>query len=98
MLRLVLETIESSKGPIHTAELSQQLGIERSALEGMIDYWVRKGRLYDSEGSTCAPGMGHCSSSCSGAANCAFVVKMPKMFEVRGEMGKGERGKAKGQE
>ena len=84
MLKLVLETIEASKGPIHVAELSQRLGIERSALEGMIDYWVQKGRLYEGDGAACAPGAGHCSSSCSGSANCAFVAKMPRMYEIRG--------------
>ena len=84
MLKLVLETVEASKGPIHVAELGQQLGIERSALEGMIDYWVRKGRLYDSEGMTCAPESGLCSSSCAGAAKCAFLAKMPRAYEVRG--------------
>lgn len=83
MLKLVLQSIESSKGPVHVAELSQRLGIERSALEGLIDYWVRKGRLYDSDGAACAPSTGHCSTSCTGAANCAFVAKMPKMYEVR---------------
>ena len=87
MLKLVLHSIESSKGPVHVAELSQRLGIERSALEGMIDYWVRKGRLYDSDGAACAPSTGHCSTSCTGAANCAFVAKMPKMYEVKGAGG-----------
>ena len=83
MLKLVLQSIESSKGPVHVAELSQRLGIERSALVGMIDYWVRKGRLYDSDGAACAPSTGHCSTSCTGAANCPFVAKMPKMYEIK---------------
>ena len=82
MLKTVLQAIESSKGPVHVAELSQRLGIERSALEGMIDYWVRKGRLYDSQGMACSPSAGHCSGSCTGAASCAFVAKMPKMYEL----------------
>ncbi|MFN2190409.1 MAG: FeoC-like transcriptional regulator [Candidatus Promineifilaceae bacterium] len=85
MLKLVLQTIESSKGPVRVSELSQRLGIERGALEGMIDYWVQKGRLYDSDGAACAPSGSGCGSSCSGAARCSFIAKMPKMYEVRGE-------------
>jgi hypothetical protein len=96
VLKLVLNSIESSKGPVHVAELSQRLGIEKSALEGMIEYWVRKGRLYDSDAEICAPNPGHCSSSCTGATNCAFVAKMPKSYVVKdrgtGTGGQGLRG------
>ena len=45
MLRQVLETLEQAQGPIPLDELSRQLGIEHSALEGMVSFWVRKGRL-----------------------------------------------------
>jgi hypothetical protein len=83
MLKVVLESIESADGPVHVAELSQRLGIERSALEGMIAYWVRKGRLVDDDDTACAPSAGHCFTSCTGAANCAFVAKMPKSYSVR---------------
>ena len=83
MLKVVLESIESADGPVRVAELSRQLGIERSALEGMIAYWVRKGRLVDDDETACAPASGHCFTSCSGAANCAFVAKMPKSYSVR---------------
>ena len=65
------------------AELSRRLGIERSALEGMIAYWVQKGRLIDDDGTACSPASGHCSTSCTGAADCAFVAKMPKSYTVK---------------
>ena len=64
------------------AELSQRLGIERSALEAMIEYWVRKGRLFEDEGTACSPAGGHCGGSCTGAAECAFVAKMPRSWMV----------------
>jgi hypothetical protein len=85
MLKRVLHAIESANGPVHVAELSQRLGIERSALEGMITYWVRKGRLQDDAQSdlACVPASGHCGSSCSGTATCAFIAKMPKSYSVR---------------
>ncbi|MBK8988003.1 MAG: hypothetical protein IPM39_18355 [Chloroflexi bacterium] len=84
MLKEVLHAIESANGPVHVAQLSRQLGIERSALDGMIAYWVRHGRLYDdatSQENACPPG--HCGSTCTGAATCAFVAKMPKSYTVK---------------
>ena len=82
MLREVLQAIETADGPIHLAALSQQLGIERSALDGMIDYWVRKGRLQarNAEDSVCAPAAGHCGGGCAGAAACPFIARMPKSY------------------
>lgn len=84
MLREVLQAIETADGPIHVAALSQQLGIERGALEGMIDYWVRKGRLQASRtaDSVCAPTAGHCGGGCTGAAACPFIARMPKSYII----------------
>ena len=84
MLREVLHAIETADGPIHLAALSQQLGIERSALDGMIDYWVRKGRLQarDAPDTVCAPAAGHCGGGCAGAAACPFIARMPKSYSI----------------
>jgi hypothetical protein len=84
MLKRVLQEVEATNGPIHTAELSRRLGIERSALEGMIAYWVRKGRLMDGEETdqVCSPTAGHCGATCSGTANCAFIARMPRSYTV----------------
>ncbi|NMC80221.1 MAG: hypothetical protein GYA59_12730 [Chloroflexi bacterium] len=97
MLHQVLREIEHSQEPIALSALSRKLGIERSALDGMLAYWVRKGRLRDDDGtpipagSTCASG--NCGSSCSGSDSCAFLAKMPKTYSLRlGEKpGKGPR-------
>ena len=85
MLKKVLHAIESANGPVHVAELSRQLGIERSALEGMIAYWVQHGRLQDDSApqDACGTMAGHCGPTCSGTATCAFVVKMPKSYAVK---------------
>lgn len=81
MLREVLQAIETADGPVHLGALSQQLHIERSALEGMIAYWVRKGRLQARAADTvCAPSAGHCGGGCAGAAACPFVARMPKSY------------------
>ncbi|MBK6325027.1 MAG: hypothetical protein IPF56_03645 [Chloroflexi bacterium] len=95
MLKEVLHAIEAANGPVHVAELSRQLGIERTALEGMIAYWVQHGRLQDnsapqescgpagSTGSTGPTGStGHCGPTCTGTSTCAFVVKMPRSYTL----------------
>lgn len=87
MLHRVLEAVEASSGGTDLRTLSRELGIERSALEGMIEFWVRKGRLVDfrddvggqdAEGDTCA----ECGPSCYGAGTCPFVVAAPRSVSV----------------
>ena len=75
-LNQVLEAITSAHGPITVSELSRKLSIEPAALEGMIEFWVRKGRLQrdieDGDGGcACGPG----ASSCAPISNCASVSK-----------------------
>ena len=69
MLQRILNEFESAAGGISINELGRRLGVERSALEGMIGYLVRKGILRDEaaaamecrpEGSVCASCVKHC--------------------------------------
>lgn len=80
MLREVLQALEGARGPVSLDELSRQLGVERSALEGMIAYWVRKGRLRES-GATCSGSAGGCSCSTS-AAPCPFSSAAPRTITL----------------
>jgi hypothetical protein len=85
MLYQVLEEIEQARGPVLINELSRKLNLDPGVLRGMIQFWVRKGRLCDDdalagEGQVCAGG--GCGDSCSGMANCSFVAKMPKTYSV----------------
>jgi hypothetical protein len=86
MLRQVLRELESAKSAVNLNELSCKLDIERSALEGMIAYLVRKGKLQDDD-QALAAAMGVCSSgscggSCPGPQGCPYVVKMPRTFSL----------------
>mgnify|MGYP001584006679 CR=1 FL=1 len=45
MLKDVLNAVENAQGPIRLDTLGEDLGIEPSALEGMIEFWQRKGKL-----------------------------------------------------
>lgn len=69
MLYQVLQALEAATGPVSLDELSQQLGVERGVLEGMIAFWVRKGRLTDS--SACPAAAPGCSCS-SHPDGCVF--------------------------
>ena len=85
MLIQVLREIKTSQGVLNLDSLSRKLGVERSALKGMIDYWVRKGRLRDDQEMAINPDICTpvgCAGSCTGPRNCSFRVKMPKTYSI----------------
>jgi hypothetical protein len=47
MLRQVLQEIKAARGPVDLNQLAHKLNLERDALDGMIDFWVRKGKIED---------------------------------------------------
>ncbi len=81
MLYQLLHEIESAPGTLTISQLAAQMRVEESALWGMIDFWVRKGRIRSdavSDGAIAAPVCGGAScNQCPGATQCPFVVKMP---------------------
>jgi len=85
MLWQILREVEAAQGPLDLNELSRRLGVERGALDGMIQFWVRKGRLVDdlaaAEGVVCAAGS--CSSGCGGPQGCPFAMKMPRTYSLK---------------
>lgn len=82
MLHQVLHALESAQGPVNLDDLSRQLGVERSALEGMIDFWVRKGRLRDSASAACGGGAGAGCSCSSHPQGCAFDRAAPRTITL----------------
>jgi hypothetical protein len=84
MLSQVLHEIESAHGPITTGELSRKMGIDPAALDGMIQFWVRKGRLQMDEKQTSETNCscGTLSSSCAPISDCVFIAKMPNSYSV----------------
>jgi hypothetical protein len=77
MLYRVLHEVESVRGPVSLRELSHKLGVEPSALAGMLSFWVRKGRLQ----SNCLAGYdlcvgGDCGPSCS---SCPLAKRPPDL-------------------
>lgn len=61
MLSRILEELEEAKGPLDLNEMSRRLGVERSALDGMLRLLVRKGRLRE---------VGPTAEACSHCAGC----------------------------
>lgn len=85
MLTQILSAFENVNSPMSLDGLSQQLDVEKSALEGMLEILIRKGKLKASQVGladqdeacttiTCA--------GCRGATRCPFVGKLPRTFEV----------------
>ena len=68
MLDQVLQEIETAQSAQNLGDLSRKLGIERSALDGMIQFWVRKGRLVDDNAVETQAGVvcsrGSCGAFC----------------------------------
>jgi len=80
MLHQVLHAFETAQGPISLDQLSRQLGVERGALEGMIDFWVRKGRLKES-GGACDKAGPSCACS-SHPGGCSFDRAAPRTITL----------------
>lgn len=45
ILENIVEELESSDGPLTKKELAKRVGVEESALEGMLEFLERKGKL-----------------------------------------------------
>lgn len=50
ILENIVEELESSDGPLTKKELAKRVGVEESALDGMLEFLERKGKL-----SVCRP-------------------------------------------
>ena len=85
MLRKVLDEVKAAQAPLDLNELSRRLDLDRGVLDGMIQFWVRKGRLVDDaavagQAAVCAT---HgCGGSCPGPQGCPFTMKMPRTISL----------------
>lgn len=73
----VLQAIQQTSEPISVNDLARTLEIEPAALEGMIDFWVRKGRIKVHDGLACASSCDSC-----GVDGCPLILHLPRRFEV----------------
>lgn len=76
-LRQVLTYFEEGQETVSLNQMAQKLGIERPLLEGMIDYWVKRGKLREVGATAC--------QTCGSTSHCPFVMTLPRRYElVRG--------------
>jgi hypothetical protein len=84
MLQQVLHEVQQAEGSVSIAALSRRLNIEPGVLEGMIVYWIRKGRLKESS-PFAGCDAGGCGTSCGSGSSpegCPFIGKMPRMISL----------------
>lgn len=74
-LREVLFHFEHQTAPTSLNQMAKEMQVTPGVLEGMIDYWVRKGKLraINSGGEDC--------NTCGNQGACPFVVTMPRYYE-----------------
>lgn len=73
MLKQVLHYFEEKNGAVTLRQMAHDLQLEPGMLDGMLDYWVRKGkiRVVDAMCSTCGE-----------ESACPFVMQMPRHYEL----------------
>jgi Mn-dependent DtxR family transcriptional regulator len=54
VLEQIMDEVEGAKGPLTKKELARRVGVEESALDGMLQFLERKGRLSVYTPSGCA--------------------------------------------
>jgi hypothetical protein len=81
-LYAVLDAIEQAGGPLSLRSLSRDLSIEPAALEGMVDFWVRKGRLRVQDGGAEACSAGGCGGCNAGPDGCPLMLHLPRRYEL----------------
>lgn len=80
MLQRVLTEIENASEPLSLADLARKLEIDQATLEGMIDFWVRKGRIITNTAPRAACTISGCGGQASDTCNCTFAGTAPRTF------------------
>ena len=87
MLHAILHEIQTTSQPVTLRELSRKLNVQPTALEGMIAFWVRKGRLVVDEGLGRASEIRVCGKtclrSCPGPSRCPLVSAPLTTYTLR---------------
>lgn len=80
MLAQILKKCRESGGIIDLNDLSHRLGVDRAALNGMMDTLVQQGKLQVV--STIDANCRNCSGSCQGCACASESLKGYKAFQL----------------
>lgn len=74
-LREVLDRFTNQSAPVSVNRMARDMQLDPGVLHGMIDYWVRKGKLREvnTSGKSC--------HTCGIKGACPFVVNLPRYYE-----------------
>ena len=75
-LRQVLTIFEQADDALSLVHIARELEISTARLEGMLQYWVRKGRIREAVD----PSSG--CTSCGITGECPFVMALPRSYEL----------------
>ena len=75
-LSQVLTAFEDNQGPLTTKQIAGNLSISQARLEGMIHYWVRKGKLRE------VISYADCGTCGHGPGDCPFTIELPRTYEL----------------
>lgn len=78
-LQRVLNHFVGSSRALSLSELARELDLETGTLQGMIDYWVRKGKLREVIGTSTG------CNVCNAQTGCPFIITLPRYYELVGE-------------
>lgn len=81
MLYQILNEYKKSGGAVSLDVLSRKLGVEKSALEGMLQTLVRQGKLREITVSSASCGGCH-GGSCGGCGSHKILANMGKFYEL----------------
>ena len=74
-LRKLITIFEDNTEPLSIHCLAKELDITPERVEGLVDFWVRKGRIKPSVGGS------NCGS-CGVIGDCPFVFDVAGMYEL----------------
>lgn len=71
----LLDYLVDTPGVFSVPELARDMGVSLGQMEGMVEFWVRKGRIQiTAEEMDCG--------TCGKNANCPFVLDRPRYYEL----------------
>lgn len=75
-LREVLNRFGDQSAPVSINRMAHDMQIAPGVLDGMIAYWVRKGKLREvtNTGDNC--------NTCGVKSGCPFIIAMPRYYEL----------------
>lgn len=88
MLSQIIGLLKSADRPLSLEQLSQQIAVERSALEAMLEHLVQKGKISRISPSISKTGEKQAFSFCAGCqtkAYCADSLKTPTYYTLNGD-------------